>query len=453
MFGHISDGIFLEVGGTSTDISAIKNGRVMVKYAEVGGHKTYLHSLDTRTVGVAGGSMVRLSNGKIVGVGPRSAHIAGFPYVSFADPSAFEGGRLINIQPLPGDPGDYMVLEAPDGNRFALTATCAANLTGDIQPNDYAYGNIHSCKFAFELLGKELGVSAEEAAAQVLQVAAANVIKVIRSLMEEYHLDHRSISLVGGGGGAGAIVPFTARMLGLPHTKVPKSEVISAVGVALAMVRETIERNLIHPTQDDVLRLRKEAELSALRLGAAQDSIEVFVEVDAARQIVRATAIGATELRERQSVWNEVPVQKRLENAAASMGIDPSTVTLSASTGDLDVFTGIHIEKRAFGLMKKQIALMRVIDRSGVVRLQASNAFVVPAAVEAALSRLELLMEETISYEDGGKQMPGIFLLYQSKVLDLSGMNDPLQILAVAEAEINGLPNHEPVVLISTPKK
>jgi N-methylhydantoinase A len=453
IFGHISDGVFLEVGGTSTDISAIKNGRVMVKYAEVGGHKTYLHSLDTRTVGVAGGSMIRLSNGKVVGVGPRSAHIAGFPYVSFTDPSVLQGAKLIKIQPLPDDPEDYIILETPNGQRFALTTTCAANLTHDIEPDDYAYGNANSCEFAFTLLGKELGVSAVEAATQVLQVAVTNVTKVIRSLIEEYHLDNRSISLVGGGGGAGAIVHFTARMLGLPHTKVPKSEVISAVGVALAMVRETIERNLINPTQDDILRLRKEAELSAFRLGATPESIEVFVEVDATRQIVRATAIGATELRERQSVWNEVTMQKRIENAAESMGIDPKNVALSASTSDLDIFTGVHIEKRVFGLMKKEIALIRVIDHSGVVRLQASSAFVVPITVEATLTRLEQLIDETIAYEDGGKQMPGIFLLYQSKVLDLSGMNDSLQILAVAEAELNGLPNDEAVVLISTPKK
>jgi len=86
LYEKISRGIFLEVGGTSADLSAVRDGRGMVDYAEVGGHKTYVSSLDVRTVGVAGGSMLRFDAKlkRIADVGPRSAHIAGLPTRSSA---------------------------------------------------------------------------------------------------------------------------------------------------------------------------------------------------------------------------------------------------------------------------------------------------------------------------------------------------------------------------------
>ena len=86
MYLRVSDGIYFEVGGTSTNIGVIRNGRPTIKHARVGGHDTYVNSLDVRVIGIAGGSMVRVRGNDIHDVGPRSAHIAGLHYAAFAKP-------------------------------------------------------------------------------------------------------------------------------------------------------------------------------------------------------------------------------------------------------------------------------------------------------------------------------------------------------------------------------
>jgi hypothetical protein len=122
---RISDGIYFEVGGTSTNIGVIRNGRPTVKYARVGGHETYVSSLDVRVLGIAGGSLVRLGEGVIADVGPRSAHIAGLAYAAFAVPEAFEGATLELFQPGPGEATDHVAIRGRDGARYAVTTTCA----------------------------------------------------------------------------------------------------------------------------------------------------------------------------------------------------------------------------------------------------------------------------------------------------------------------------------------
>ena len=68
-------------------------------------------------IGVAGGSMLRARKGRLYGVGPRSAHIAGLPYSLLparGRPVAARDAEL--VAPRPDDPADYVVLRLADGS-------------------------------------------------------------------------------------------------------------------------------------------------------------------------------------------------------------------------------------------------------------------------------------------------------------------------------------------------
>jgi len=77
LYLKVTNGIFVEVGGTSTNVCIIKNGKPEVGYVTIKDHPTCIRSMDVRVIGIAGGSMIRLKNNRIWKVGPRSAHIAG----------------------------------------------------------------------------------------------------------------------------------------------------------------------------------------------------------------------------------------------------------------------------------------------------------------------------------------------------------------------------------------
>ena len=83
MYLRASNGVYFEVGGTTTNIGVIKDGRPAIDYSNVGGHRTYISSLDVRVLGVAGGSMVRADKSGVKDVGPRSAHMQVMDYAVF----------------------------------------------------------------------------------------------------------------------------------------------------------------------------------------------------------------------------------------------------------------------------------------------------------------------------------------------------------------------------------
>ncbi|MDR0589796.1 MAG: hydantoinase/oxoprolinase family protein [Spirochaetaceae bacterium] len=449
MYEKLTDGIFFEVGGTSTDISCVKDGKVMVRYAEVGGHKTYLNSLDVRTVGIGGGSMVQVKDGKAVNTGPRSAHIAGLRYEVYSDPREIIEPRLAAIRPVESDP-DYGCVECPGGGRFALTLAGAANIAGYVHQGDYAFGSLEAARKAWEPLARNMNCSVEEAARQVLAFGAEKNGKIVRALIRDYQMDPRLTVFVGGGGGAAAVVPHLATAMKHHFRIAGNAPVISTIGVALAMVREMVERTVINPTDADLLAVRREAEQMAIRNGAAPETVEVSVEVDSQRNLLRAIAVGATEMRSKNLLHRKLKKEELLKIAAENLETDVSKLRITAENGALFAVQYQRLEKKMFGLYRKKSFPLRLIDEEGVIRLQKNNAWVTETSATRWEELIKKYIAELTEYNDGGAQMPNLYLVLGKRIVNLSGLQNETQVLSLGRAEAAGVPPDERVMVAAT---
>jgi N-methylhydantoinase A len=452
MYLRISDGIFLDVGGTSTDIGAIRAGKPMVKYAQIGGHNTYLSSLDVRTIGIAGGSVVRASSKEILDVGPRSAHIAGMEYSAFAAPEDIEEPEVVRIKPFHDDPADYIGIKCKNGKVYAITNTCAANALGLIGTGDYARGNAETARKAIAPLAAELGKSVAEVSREILAISAAKCQKVVNDLISEYKLDARSLTLVGVGGGAGALMATISEMMNLPYEISENAEVISSIGAALAMVRDVVERTVVNPTPEDILHIKREAEQAALDAGAAPGSVEVSIEVDRKRNRVKAIAMGAAQM-EVQDFKQKLTLDDAKDLSAKSMDMDNSDLKVVAETNKFWVLEGVKESRKFFGLLTKRCSLVRVVDKSGAIRLRFTDPIVLPTQVGMLRSLLPDLLDKVTQYDDKvGKTLGDIYLLLGSRIIDLSGLTTEGQVLSLSITETEGFADDQPVVAIGIRK-
>jgi N-methylhydantoinase A/oxoprolinase/acetone carboxylase beta subunit len=448
MYEKISDGIFFEVGGTSVDISVIKNGKVMIKYAQVGGHKTYLQSLDVRTLGVAGGSMIRIKDKKIVDIGPRSAHIAGVEYECFQKDESIKSGQVKFVNPREDDPCEYVLISANDGNSYSYTLAGAANLLGYIPEGDYAKGNSISTKAAWEVLGDYLGISAEEAARQVMDLAMKKLVVVVNDLIQEYELDRKFITLVGGGGSGTVVVNALAEYMGFKWKLAKNAPYISTIGVALAMVREQMERTIVNPTEDDIKKIRMEIIEKIVQSGAQEDTVDVSIEIDTQKNILRAIATGATELRQKDLNSQALSKEELQKISAEALGADEKETQFLMETGRWNVYKAT-VRKKILGIIPSKKESICVIDREGVVRLKKEKAFSLLYKKAGRPSSFNSFLDEHTIYSDANATIPKVYVFYREKMLDLTGMQTAEQLYSILDLETEALSGQEEIIAVA----
>ena len=449
MYEKVSDGIFFEAGGTSVDISVIKNGKVMIKYAQVGGHKTYLQSLDVRTLGVAGGSMIRVRDGKIADVGPRSAHIAGKEYECFAPAGSITSAKVQLVSPRSDDPCEYVTVLAQDGKEYSLTLAGAANLLGYVPDRDYARGVDESNAPAWEALGQYLGITGKEAARRVMDLAMEKLSVVVEDLISEYELDRNFISLVGGGGSGAVIVNALAEKMKVKCQMAKNAPYISTIGVALAMVREQLERTIANPTDEDIKRIRADVIEKIVRSGAKEDTVDVSIEIDAQKNILRAIATGATELRQKNLGAADLTREEMGKIAADSLGAKAEQTQYICGTGRWNLFEGQLSKKMLGGLIKLKRRGVAVVDREGVVRLRKEQASYVIFPKGKQKEIFNHFLDDNTTYSDANATIPKVFVFYKEKMLDLTGMQTADQLYSILDVETEMMEPGEEILAVA----
>ena len=96
------------------------------------------------------------------------------------------------------------------------------------------------------------------------------------------------------------------------------------------------------------------------------------------------------------------------------------------------------------------VKTLRLIDEEGIIRLQKNNAWVRQTTVGSWEKDLHWILEELTEYNDGGTNLPNVYLVLGKRIIDLSGMQKGEQIASLGNVELAGFAQTEPLILAAT---
>ncbi len=238
----VSDVLTLDMGGTSTDVSLVEDGKPeTARETKVGYREFKSRCIDVNTVGAGGGSIARVQLSGSLQVGPES---------SGADPGPAcygQGG------------------EEP-------TVTDANVVLGRIPPMVQLGGTMNldreAAREAIEDIAEERGSSVEDAAQAILDIVNENMHSALRVVSVERGYDPREFGLVAFGGAGPMHANALASMMGAyPLIIPPGPGVMSAFGFLTSDVQNEFAETYLETDRDvdgedtyeKLLALRNEA--------------------------------------------------------------------------------------------------------------------------------------------------------------------------------------------------
>ncbi|MGD0918297.1 MAG: hydantoinase/oxoprolinase family protein [Thermodesulfobacteriota bacterium] len=227
----IKDLVTMDVGGTSFDVSVVKDGVNVEKHqTEIMGYPVLMAGMDIRPIGAGGGSIARVDAAGLLTVGPESAG---------ANPGPMAYGM---------------------GGREP-TVTDAALVNGLIDPDYFLGGevllNLDLAKRGVSDIANKLGLSLHEAADGILSVARNNMTTATMEILVGQGFDPRDFALMSYGGAGGIFATSLAKDMSISRVIVPPEPgVFSARGI-LAM-------NLVHTYAQAYIRAMNELDIGEL---------------------------------------------------------------------------------------------------------------------------------------------------------------------------------------------
>jgi N-methylhydantoinase A len=214
------DVIAFDMGGTSTDVSVIHQGRPrMTAEAKIDGHPVMVSMLAIESIGAGGGSIAWLDEVGSLNVGPRSA----------------------GAQPGPACYGR---------GGTEPTVTDANLLLGRVAPREFLPQDLElvpaAAEEALAAIGRPLSLSPLEAAAGVIDIVNIKMAMAVRAVTIQRGLDPKDFALFAFGGAGAMHACWIARELKIPQVVVPVAAgQFSALGVLLSDIRHDFVRTVV----------------------------------------------------------------------------------------------------------------------------------------------------------------------------------------------------------------
>lgn len=213
------DVLSFDVGGTSADVAVIRDGEPAFGSGElVGEFPIYVPTVSVTSIGAGGGSIAWVDEFGVLKVGPESAGSA-------PGPAAYGRG----------------------GERATLTD--AFVVLGLLGTGELGYGAVTldrpAAETAVGVLAEPLGLSVQETAESIIQIAVSGMYLEISKLLSRHGADPRGFSLLAFGGAGPMTACLLAAELGVAQVVVPPTPgVLSAYGGLIADIRNDFIRTV-----------------------------------------------------------------------------------------------------------------------------------------------------------------------------------------------------------------